>query len=85
MSKRRFSNKTQAAAAGVADLVSGMERFGARFYFSPGGSLMVRNLAKLPGALVDQFMNCDGAQLVALIRSRQIGLDIMAKKGEQVA
>jgi hypothetical protein len=71
MRHRRFKTRTKPEALTIADLVEGMERFGASFYFSGNGSLMVRNLAKLPAALVDQFLNCDGRALTALIRSRE--------------
>lgn len=55
----------------VVDLVNGMETFGCEFYFRPGGTLFVRDLAKAPNYLIDQFIACNPKELVWYIRNRQ--------------
>jgi hypothetical protein len=68
---RRHNAKMKIDALSVVDLVDGMERFGAEFYFTGAGSLRVRGLEKLPAALREQLYAADGAQLVAWLRSRK--------------
>ena len=68
---RRHNSKTKIYALSVVDLVDGMERFGAEFYFIGSGSLRVAGLEKLPAAMREQFYAADGAQLVAWLRSKK--------------
>jgi len=70
MRHRRFKARTKPEGLTIADLVEAVERFGGSFYFNPGGTLMIRGLSRLPAAVKEEFLNCDGRALVALIRSR---------------
>jgi hypothetical protein len=71
MRHRRFKTKPRPEALTIADLVASVERFGAQFQFTGAESLRVRGLEKLPSALREAFLNCDGAQLVAWLKSRK--------------
>lgn len=67
----RFSAKPKPPVFSAADVADAMEASGAEFRFSECGSLFVAGLQKLPEALRELFFNCDGAQLVAYVRSKK--------------
>lgn len=65
----------------IADLVSAIESTGAAFRFTPGGSLVVVNLASVSAELRESFFNCDGRALVACVKSRERTPCFTAQRG----
>lgn len=53
----------------IPGLVREMTEGGAYFYFTPAGSVVVRNLGALPGYLRDAFYACNERELVRYLRA----------------
>ena len=80
--KRKRQHFRKSKCENIAELVSSIESTGAAFRFTPGGSLVVVNLASVSAELRESFFNCDGRALVACVKSRERTPCFTAQRGK---